>query len=88
MRGGQVPLRSLPSLKVSVVSSLVNYNVDETQLPSRTDVLTHVAPTIGKTGGLQASDAAPVGVKAPASLDTAVANISPNGAINATSDAM
>ncbi|KAI9791860.1 MAG: hypothetical protein M1816_003405 [Peltula sp. TS41687] len=75
-----VPASNFPSLKIAVNSAIVNNNAN--QLPEVTNVLTHVTPTAGKTGGLQPNDPAPVGNKAPANLDSSVAPPAASGASN------
>jgi hypothetical protein len=69
-----VPVSALKTLKVSVVSHIVDYPQNDTALPVKSDPLTHYAPTTGKVGGLQAGEAPPVGDAAPPSLDSGATN--------------
>ncbi|KAI9790069.1 MAG: hypothetical protein M1816_005539 [Peltula sp. TS41687] len=81
-----VPVSSLSSLQVSVVSHIVEHPQNDTALPVKSDPLTHLAPTTGKVGGLQPGEAIPVGLLAPPSLDTDLTK-STTSATNSTSSA-
>lgn len=54
-----VPVDEIKSLKVSVVSSTVEYSTDMSELPKKLDEMLHLKPTDGKIGGLSAGDALP-----------------------------
>lgn len=69
---GTVPVGELSTLQVAVTSTVTEYPETEAELPERTEVLTHVAPTVGKTGGLQEGEDVPVGAAAPPALDEAL----------------
>lgn len=75
--GGNVALESVPSLKVIVSSAIVDLGNDPEELPTVSNVLTHFAPTAGKTGGLQRAEPAPIGEKAPERLDTPTLEVAP-----------
>ena len=77
MGGGNVALESVPSLKVIVSSAIVDLGNDPEELPTVSNVLTHFAPTAGKTGGLQRAEPAPIGEKAPERLDTPTLEVAP-----------
>ena len=68
-----MPISNLPSLKVSVVSTVTEYPKDKKELPKRAEKLVHYAPTQGKAAGLQSNEAPPLGAKAPPQLDENVA---------------
>lgn len=80
-----VPLTELPSLKVSVVSTVTEYSEDKSELPVRTDKLTHFAPTEGKPAGLQPGEEVSIGVEAPPALDENVAGGNGTSSGNSTS---
>ena len=70
----EVPITELTSLKVSVVSKVIDYKDDDTELPEETDELTYVAPVQDKPGAispeeLSAEEASDEIQKAPAAID-------------------
>ena len=53
-------------LVISVISNEANYPEDKTQLPTKGEPVTYVAPTEGKTGGLRQGEPIPVGSRVEA----------------------
>lgn len=64
-----------------MTSSIIEASQDLTKLPVISNVLTHVAPTLNKPGGIKLDAPAPVGVKAPQAIDQGLTG----GASNSTS---
>jgi hypothetical protein len=60
-----IPLTNVTTLKVAVYSNVVDYPEDLTKLPVTSDTIAYYEPTEGKTGGLQPSEAPPVGEVGP-----------------------